>query len=274
MVRRVASQVHKQASRLLKAGYLKREPAWFQAVLDHPPLPLPARAPPSRSEFDLPRSLKKPAGIAEKPLEISYLEDELRKQFFRDHPFEAFRPTSLVEGREIEDEHPVRGKAWTRLRQRTRNPKPEDAVRFALNLHQHHEMPLSRAYATSVGQFRSLRSEQEVATMIATLEAEHYGAEFRPTETERGFNKELEALKTWQVDERYDQNAIAARKRWKAVAERGQSPVPWTAGQEYVRLWKEGIRPNYSAALTGPVSITPAGLESNNPDFMQVLQKI
>ena len=126
MVRRVASQVHKQASRLLKAGYLKREPAWFQAVLEHPPLPLPARAPPSRSEFDLPRSLKKPASIADKPLEIAYLEDELRKQFFRDHPFEAFRPTSLVEGREIEDEHPVRGKAWTRLRQRTRNPKSEE----------------------------------------------------------------------------------------------------------------------------------------------------
>lgn len=126
MVRRVASQVHKQASRLLKAGYLKREPAWFQAVLEHPPLPLPPRAPHSRSEFDLPRSLKKPAAIAEKPLTVAYLEDELRKQFFRDHPFEAFRPTTLVEGREIEDEHPVRGKAWTRLRQRTRNPKPEE----------------------------------------------------------------------------------------------------------------------------------------------------
>ena len=147
------------------------------------------------------------------------------------------------------------------------------AVRFALNLHQHHEMPLSRAYSASVAQFRSLRSEQEVANMIATLEAEHYGAEFRPTETERGFNKELEALKSWQVDERYDQNAIAARKRWKAVVERSQPAVPWTAGQEYVRLWREGIRPNYSAALTGPVSITPVGLSSDDPDFMQVLQK-
>lgn len=112
--------------------------------------------------------------------------------------------------------------------------------------------------------------------MIANLEAEHYGAEFLPTETERGFNKEVKALETWHVDERYDQSAIAARKRWKAVVERGQPPIPWTAGQEYVRLWREGIRPNYSAALTGPVSITPAGLSSSaprDPDFMQVLQK-
>jgi small subunit ribosomal protein S23 len=150
------------------------------------------------------------------------------------------------------------------------------AVRFALNLHQHHDMPLSRAYAASVAQFRSLRSEQEVANMIATLEAEYYGADFLPTETERGFNKEIKALETWHVDERYDQGAIAARKRWKAVVERVQPPVPWTAGQEYVRLWREGIRPNYSAALTGPVSITPAGLSpsaARDPDFMQVLQK-
>ena len=150
------------------------------------------------------------------------------------------------------------------------------AVRFALTLHQDHEMPLSRAYATSVAQFRSLRSEQEIANTIATLEAEAYGAEFGPTETERGFNKELDALKTWHVDERYDQNAIAARKRWKAVVEREQPAVPWTAGQEYVRLWREGVRPNYSAALTEPVSITPAGLSSSataDPDYMQVLQK-
>ena len=72
-------------------------------------------------------------------------------------------------------------------------------------------MPLSRAHATSLAQFRSLRSEQEVAHTIATLEAEHYGAEFLLTETERGFNKELEAVKTWHVDERHDQIAIAAK---------------------------------------------------------------
>ena len=67
------------------------EPAWFQAVLELPPLPLPARAPSSRLEFDLPRSLNEPVAIAGKPLEVAYLEDELRRQFFRDHPFEAFQ---------------------------------------------------------------------------------------------------------------------------------------------------------------------------------------
>lgn len=90
-------------------------------------------------------------------------------------------------------------------------------------------MPLSRAYVTSVVQSWSLRwLDQEVANAIATLEAEYYGADFGPTRTERGFNKELEALKAWHINERYDRNAIVVRKRWRAVAERDQPPVPRT----------------------------------------------
>ena len=39
--KRIANQVHRQASRLLREGYIQREPAWFRAVLDNPPLPPP-----------------------------------------------------------------------------------------------------------------------------------------------------------------------------------------------------------------------------------------
>lgn len=273
MVRRVATQVHKQASRLLRAEYIKNEPAWFQAVLEHPPLPLPARAPPSRSSYDLPHLVKKSA-VDPKPLPIAYLEDEIRKQFFRDHPFEAFRPTTLVEGSGIEPEHPIWGVNWTRLRQRGRNPKPEDAIRFALNLHEHCGMPLSEAYATSIGQFRALRSEHEFATMFATLEAEYYGAQFAPTETEVGFARELDAVKTWKVDERYDQSAITARKRWKVVVDRDHPVAGWTGGQQYAKLWKEGVRPDYSPASTQPAFITEAGLaptpETSDVDVFKI----
>ena len=45
---------------------------------------------------------------------MQYIEDDLRKQFFRDHPFEAFRPRTLVEGMGIEPPHSVSGKAWKR----------------------------------------------------------------------------------------------------------------------------------------------------------------
>jgi small subunit ribosomal protein S23 len=54
------------------------------------------------------------------------MEDKVRRQFFRDHPFEAFRPVSIVEGGEVEIEHPARGENWTRLAQRGLNPSPEE----------------------------------------------------------------------------------------------------------------------------------------------------
>ena len=81
--KRIASQVHKQASRLIREGYIKREPAWYRAILDHPPLPLPAREPSSRSHFDvaLAAPLTRPADKKTiTPLPIQYVEDKLRRQ--------------------------------------------------------------------------------------------------------------------------------------------------------------------------------------------------
>ena len=130
MVRRIASQVHKQASRLLQLGYIKSKPRWYQAALEHPPLPLPARAPVPRTNYDAPttkRVLAKHSAEI-RPLPIVYLEDKVRRQFFRDHPFEMYRPVALAEEGKVEDEHPINGIEWTRLRQRGRNPTPEECV--------------------------------------------------------------------------------------------------------------------------------------------------
>jgi small subunit ribosomal protein S23 len=122
MVRRIASQVHQQVSRLLRANYLRKEPVWYQAVLDNPPITLPPKAPPPRTDYDKrATSDKKLNKYSTRPLPIYYIEDDIRRQFFIDHPFEAFRPTTLVEGDRIEDPHSMTGKSWTRLRQRGRN---------------------------------------------------------------------------------------------------------------------------------------------------------
>lgn len=143
MVRRVAAQVHKQVARLARTGYLKEEPRWYKAVLEHPPFPLPPRSSPNRSPtavdqvpYDLPTTslsssnLRKPQKIKTPP--IVYLEDEVRRQFFRDHPFEAFRERSIVEENIIEPEHPIRGKEWNRLSQRGRNPSHEECVQIPI----------------------------------------------------------------------------------------------------------------------------------------------
>ncbi|KAG7098978.1 hypothetical protein E1B28_000865 [Marasmius oreades] len=261
MSRRVASQVHQQVSRLMRGGIIANEPVWFKAVLAHPPLPLPAKAPPSRTAYDTKPakdvvsasgSKKNMRPYDPKPLPIYYLEDDIRRQFFRDHPFETFRPITLSEKAGIQEQHHIQGKEWTRLRQRGRNPSPDDAVQFALNLHLYHEVPLSYAYSRAVAQFRALRSEHHIASTMALLEADTMGALFEPSETTLGFEKELKSLATWERQAELDEGAMAARKRWRAIAQPHSETREWSRGQQYVRLWKEGVTPKYAPALTEP----------------------
>lgn len=86
-------------------------------------------------------------------------------------------------------------------------------------------------------------------TRFAVLEAEAHGAVFSPGEIERGFAMEEKALESWEETGTLDDGALAARKRWKAVVQR-RDPGDWTRGQAYVRLWKEGVRPDYSPITT------------------------
>lgn len=260
----------------MRADYIKKQPAWFQAVLDYPPLPLPPKAPPSRTAYDQhpsqPSSTTKLRPRDPRPLPIYYIEDDIRRQFFRDHPFEAFRPTTLAEGGGIEAPHPIRGTAWTRLRQRGRNPSSEDAIQFALNLYQYHSTPISQAYAQAVAQFRSLRAEHHVSTKFAAMEAEHLGAVFGHGEIGHSFEKEKKGLASFERREELDEGAMTARKRWKAVVKKHHGSKQWTEGQEYVRLWKEGVRPNYAPMLTQPVAAEPTPEQiADSPDFMQTI---
>lgn len=58
--------------------------------------------------------------------EIRYREDQIRRQFFTDFPFEAFRPVTMVELRGVQEEHAIRGSAWTSLGQRGAYPTVEE----------------------------------------------------------------------------------------------------------------------------------------------------
>ena len=150
-------------------------------------------------------------------------------------------------------------------------------MRFVLNLHQAHGLALSDAYATSVAQFRTLRAVQHVATRFAAQAALAHGARFGPSETTRGFEAEGRMLEASELrKERLDDSTQLARKRWRMIAlgssdggggggvDSAGSEVgaigedanrkAWSRGEEYVRLWKEGVRPDYSPALTEPIS--------------------
>ena len=70
--------------------------------------------------------------------------------------------------------------------------------------------------------------------------------------------------------ERLDDSARLARRRWRMIARGGgggsssggagggaggdeANRDAWSRGEEYVRLWREGVRVDYSPALTEPV---------------------
>jgi small subunit ribosomal protein S23 len=135
-----------------------------------------------------------------------------------------------------------------------------------VNLHQHHDLSISKAYASAIAQFRALRAEQEVANATAALEAEAYGGSFGQTEIERNFEREGKALQTWTRGASHlDEGEVAARKRWKAIVERAPNTAgPWSRGAGYTRLWRDGVRPDY-AALTQPVSTPPPEPEPSTP---------
>jgi small subunit ribosomal protein S23 len=148
------------------------------------------------------------------------------------------------------------------------------AIRFTVNLYEHHNVSLTQAYAHAVAQFRSLRSEHQIATTFAALEAEAHGSAFGPSEISRGFVQETKSIPSWERRAELDEGAMAARKRWKAIVERKHSLGEWSKGQEYVRLWKEGVRPTYAPPLTEPM-VTPAGLREkevveSEADFMDI----
>ncbi|KIY51214.1 hypothetical protein FISHEDRAFT_37386 [Fistulina hepatica ATCC 64428] len=258
MVRRIASQVQQQVARLQRGGWFEKTsarparplPVWYEAALEYPPLPLPAKAPPQRPPDDhlsfRQGSTRRP--LKAHPLEINYIEDRVRRQFFRDHPFETFRPATLVEGPNIEAANPITGTLWTRLRQRGRNPTAEDAVQYIVNLHKHHDTSLSDAYAAGVSQFRSLKAERETAKSVAVLEADALGAVWGKSEIEHSFEKELKGLATWERLAEFDQGVIASRKRWKMIADKHEGAQKWTHGEEYTRERKEGVRPGYAPA--------------------------
>jgi small subunit ribosomal protein S23 len=127
-------------------------------------------------------------------------------------------------------------------------------------------------------QFRTLRAVQHVATRFAAQAASAYGAHFGPSATARGYEVENKVLDANELrTERLDDSARLARNRWRMVSTLGSgggeeesSSVgvgnadrkAWSRGEEYVRLWKEGVRPDYSPALTE--SIAPV----DSVDFM------
>jgi small subunit ribosomal protein S23 len=110
------SGLAKHVSNMLKGNLMKKKPVWLPVVQAYPPGPSIIRsqnpevnvsgqtdleaatlATTKQSTHRLRHSQKHLRTLPPRPRAIVYPEDKLRRQFFKDHPFELSRPKVLVE---------------------------------------------------------------------------------------------------------------------------------------------------------------------------------
>ncbi|KAH8697193.1 37S ribosomal protein Rsm25 [Talaromyces proteolyticus] len=141
------------------------------------------------------KSNKKPSKIF-LPVEIKYEEDQLRKEFFRDHPWELARPRILVEktGKDFENWD------WSRLQQPGKRLDGESVVQRQLwLLNNVPDMTKAAAYDIARREFYRLRLKQEIEQRVAAEEAEATGAIFGPRMLEVSMKLEDKVYENWKT---------------------------------------------------------------------------
>ncbi|KAJ2451748.1 mitochondrial ribosomal small subunit component [Coemansia sp. RSA 2336] len=106
-----------------------------------------------------------------KPPKIEFPEDRLRKEFYRNHPFERYRPRSLVE---TTGKNP---QTWNKLSDGTSQITGENVIRYQYYLMQTKGMSKQDAYIQATDEFYAIRAREEMNAKIAYQEACFYGAQ-------------------------------------------------------------------------------------------------
>lgn len=92
---RVFQAVSRELNHELLPGHKVPEPPWFKVMATLPPSETLVRTIPTRHRAPNPKQTK-PKNLY-RPEKIGYLEDALRKTFFKDHPWELARPRIILE---------------------------------------------------------------------------------------------------------------------------------------------------------------------------------
>ncbi|KAL4927170.1 mitochondrial 37S ribosomal protein mS23 [Aspergillus undulatus] len=190
-------------------------PRWVDVVRDVPPAEILVRKQPQQHQLFRQRVISdpktsKPQVVFEAqekrtkpkkasrmflPVEIKYEEDQLRKEFFRDHPWELARPRILLEstGKDFENYN------WRRMQQPGKRLDGESVVQRQLwLLNNVPDMTKSVAYDIARREFYRLRLQEDIERRVAAEEAEATGANFGPTQLEIGMELESRVYENWK----------------------------------------------------------------------------
>ncbi|KAK9313737.1 mitochondrial ribosomal protein S25 [Lipomyces starkeyi] len=186
-------EIIKRTSRLLQTGVVKGEPAWFKAVLAHPPSTADAV-----QRVDIVKLRKKHPHLSVKkmmkPMEIVYPEDRIRKLFYRQHPWELTRPRIVVE----QDALDFQRCDWSKLEQEHKGLDGESVVQRTLWLIRKKRLSHDEAYDIARKEFYSLRVKETIERQTAEEEARMFGAVFSKSYNKRGIENEAAALEEWK----------------------------------------------------------------------------
>ncbi|KAK4496638.1 hypothetical protein PRZ48_012618 [Zasmidium cellare] len=236
-----AQNVQKQASQLLHAKRIPAPPAWYDVIGTTPPSTRLVRQPMQRAQEPGKRPPKKRSRMFQ-PLNITYQEDNLRWEYFNDHPWELARPRVVLEndGRDHEkwdwsvplDASLHRPKAgsmdqfgrradlvWDRImvKQSGRPINGESVVQRQNHLLRTGMAPAA-AYDKARKELYRVRHAQETELRVAREEALATGAYFGPGPLQIGMQLEDKAYEDWKV---WAEKEIVAAKQLSTSAYTG-----------------------------------------------------
>ncbi|CAI2169423.1 18743_t:CDS:2 [Funneliformis geosporum] len=200
MHRASPTQLHKHVSQLLTGGIIKTLPVWYSAMNKFPPGQSLLRSPLQFREKDLSRKklpnkkAPSPKHLKTKiprPQKIRYMEDSLRREFYREHPYELLRPQIMMEKNDgIMEGH---GELLSKLKFPCR-VTGEDVIRYQTHLMKVQKLGKHQAYVEACNEFYKIRAREEVAERVAEEQALLFGAKISRSQTERSLWLEHENL--------------------------------------------------------------------------------
>ncbi|CAB4396232.1 uncharacterized protein OCT59_000456 [Rhizophagus irregularis] len=185
------TQLHNHVSRLFTGKIIKSLPVWYSAMKNIPPGQSLLRSPLQFREDNLQNhnlrlrrdtkshSQKHLKTKVPRPQKIYYMLDALRKDFYRDHPYELLRPQILIEqdGGFVE-------KILGNLKFPCR-VTGENVIKYQEYLIKKKGMSKNDAYIQACNEFYKIRAREEVAERVAEEQALLFGARGGQSQTER-----------------------------------------------------------------------------------------
>ncbi|KAF9434419.1 mitochondrial ribosomal small subunit component [Entomortierella beljakovae] len=175
----------------VEAEELKRKEAKKAGI---PYTPLSSDSQPQASARGTTRSSRSNKHLrwkSERPRNIVYPEDRLRRRFYEDHPWELRRPRCLVE-----TTGNGTNRDWSKLLQEGRSISDltgEDVIQHQMYLMEHGETE-REAYCIATKEFYLYRAQEESEARVAKAQAMAFGLKPRKSFVIRGLKREEAAL--------------------------------------------------------------------------------